>query len=45
MMLTPDLAKNVQFTYYPSGHMVYLNVDALKDFKGDLDNFYSGATK
>jgi carboxypeptidase C (cathepsin A) len=45
MMLTPDLAKNVEFTYYPSGHMVYLNVDALKDFKHDLDNFYSNLTK
>jgi carboxypeptidase C (cathepsin A) len=45
MMLTPDLAKNVHFTYYPSGHMVYLNVDALKDFKSDLDNFYSSVLK
>lgn len=45
MMLTPDLAKNVEFTYYPSGHMVYLNLDALKDFKRDLDIFYSGLTK
>ena len=41
MMLTPDLAKNVQFGYYPSGHMVYLNVDALKDFHHDLENFYA----
>jgi hypothetical protein len=40
MMLTPELAKNVSFTYYPSGHMVYLNVDALKDFKHDLAGFY-----
>jgi carboxypeptidase C (cathepsin A) len=45
MMLTPDLAKNVELTYYPSGHMVYLNVDALKDFKNDLDNFYTIVTK
>jgi len=45
MMLTPDLARNVEFTYYPSGHMVYLNVDALKDFKHDLDNFYANLTK
>lgn len=45
MMLTPELAKNVEFTYYPSGHMVYLNVDALKDFKRDLDNFYSGLAR
>jgi carboxypeptidase C (cathepsin A) len=40
MMLTPALAKNVSFAYYPSGHMVYLNVDALKDFKRDLAAFY-----
>ena len=45
MMLTPDLAKNVEFTYYPSGHMVYLNVDALKDFKRDLDTFYSNLSR
>ncbi len=45
MMLTPELAKNVEFTYYPSGHMVYLNVDALKDFKRDLDNFYANLAK
>ncbi len=41
MMLTPELAKNVEFRYYPSGHMVYLNVDALKDFKRDLTGFYA----
>jgi len=40
MMLTPELAKNVEFGYYPSGHMVYLNVDALKLFVHDLDGFY-----
>lgn len=45
MMLTPDLAKNVELTYYPSGHMVYLNVDALKDFKRDLDNFYASLAR
>jgi carboxypeptidase C (cathepsin A) len=41
MMLTPDLAKNVRFTYYPAGHMVYLNVEALKQFKHDLVDFYA----
>jgi carboxypeptidase C (cathepsin A) len=45
MLLTPDIAKNVEFTYYPSGHMVYLNVDALKTFKSDLAAFYSGLAK
>ena len=41
MMLTPDLAKNVEFGYYPAGHMVYLNVDALKEMKHDLAGFYT----
>lgn len=41
MMVTPQIAKNVEFGYYPSGHMIYLNVDALKDLKRDLDGFYS----
>jgi carboxypeptidase C (cathepsin A) len=41
MMVTPQIAKNVEFGYYPSGHMIYLNVDALKDLKHDLDGFYS----
>jgi carboxypeptidase C (cathepsin A) len=41
MMLTPELGKNVEFGYYPSGHMVYLNVDALKDLKRDVAAFYA----
>jgi carboxypeptidase C (cathepsin A) len=41
MMVTPDLAKNVEFGYYPSGHMIYLNVDALKQLTHDLDGFYA----
>jgi carboxypeptidase C (cathepsin A) len=41
MMLKPELAKNVSFGYYPAGHMVYLNVEALKQFKHDLVGFYA----
>jgi carboxypeptidase C (cathepsin A) len=41
MMVTPDLAKNVEFGYYPAGHMIYLNVEALKDLTHDLDGFYA----
>lgn len=42
--LEPKLRSNIEFAYYPSGHMVYLNVDALKQLKADLAAFYSKAT-
>jgi carboxypeptidase C (cathepsin A) len=42
--IDPKLRQNVSFTYYPSGHMVYLNLDALKQFKTDLAKFYDSAT-
>jgi hypothetical protein len=35
------LRGNIEFGYYPSGHMIYLNVDALKQFKADATGFYS----
>jgi carboxypeptidase C (cathepsin A) len=34
---------NVTWGYYPAGHMVYLNVDALKAFRQDLGKFYDSA--
>ena len=34
---------NVTWGYYPAGHMVYLNVDALKSFREDLSKFYDSA--
>ncbi len=40
MMLPPSIAQNVQFGYYPAGHMVYLNVDALKSMHADLERWY-----
>ena len=43
MQLDPSLEKNVRFGYYPSGHMIYLNPDALKQLKSDLAQFYSDA--
>lgn len=43
MLLPPKIAANIAYGYYPAGHMVYLNVDALKDMKKDMDKFYSGA--
>jgi carboxypeptidase C (cathepsin A) len=43
MSLPENLVGNVQFGYYPAGHMVYLNVDALKQMKSDLAKFYSAS--
>ena len=43
MSLPAKLMGNVQFGYYPAGHMVYLNVDALKEMKADMVRFYSAA--
>jgi carboxypeptidase C (cathepsin A) len=41
MGLEPALRGNVQFGYYPSGHMIYLNVDALRQLSSDLAGFIS----
>jgi carboxypeptidase C (cathepsin A) len=41
MSLDRKLRDNIQFGYYPAGHMIYLNVDALKQLRGDLESFYS----
>jgi carboxypeptidase C (cathepsin A) len=43
--LEPKLRANIEFAYYPSGHMIYLNVDALKQLKSDLAGFYSRAVE
>jgi carboxypeptidase C (cathepsin A) len=43
MQLDPQLKGNVRFAYYPSGHMVYLNPQALTQMKADLARFYDEA--
>jgi len=45
MNLEPELRGNVHFGYYPSGHMIYLNVDALHQLKDDLAKFIDQAAK
>jgi carboxypeptidase C (cathepsin A) len=45
MELPANLVGNVQFGYYPAGHMVYLNVEALKELKADMAKFYALAEK
>jgi len=39
MMLEPAQQHNLEFRYYPSGHMVYLNPDALHQMRLDVQNF------
>lgn len=43
MMLEPAQQANLEFCYYPSGHMVYLNPDALHRMRLDVQNFISEA--
>jgi len=45
MDLEPKLRQNIEFAYYPSGHMIYLNVDALKQLRADLAAFYQSAVR
>lgn len=40
MLLDKKLRGNVSFKYYPSGHMIYLNPDALHQLHSDLAAFY-----
>jgi len=44
MELDPSLRSNLHFAYYPSGHMVYLNVEALKALKADVARFYDATS-
>lgn len=41
--LDPAISKNIEFGFYPSGHMIYFDVDALKLLKADLARFYDEA--
>lgn len=40
MLLDAPLKGNVSFRYYPSGHMIYLNPEALHQLHADLADFY-----
>lgn len=43
MLLTPDLQKNVSYSYYESGHMTYADQKALTRMKQDLTRFFDEA--
>ena len=41
--VTPDMHKNISFTYYASGHMVYLDQTAHDKMHKDYTNFVNYA--
>jgi carboxypeptidase C (cathepsin A) len=41
--LDPALRRNVTYGFYPSGHMIYLNLPSLAALKRDLSAFYGSA--
>jgi hypothetical protein len=43
MNLDPAIRDNVQFTFYESGHMLYIERGAREKLKDDLDRFLAGA--
>ena len=43
MQIDPSLRANLRFAYYPAGHMVYTNPEALKTLHADLARFYDEA--
>ena len=43
MMLEPAAQRNLEFRYYPSGHMVYLNPAALHQMRVDVERFIDEA--
>jgi carboxypeptidase C (cathepsin A) len=44
LRLPPTLRSHIEYGFYPSGHMVYLNDEARRALKADLVRFYGEAT-
>jgi carboxypeptidase C (cathepsin A) len=43
MFLDPALKPNITMTYYEAGHMMYIHLESLKQFKKDFDAFMDSA--
>jgi carboxypeptidase C (cathepsin A) len=43
MNLDPAIRNNINFTFYESGHMLYIEKGAREQLKSDLDQFLTGA--
>ena len=42
VFLQDEALKNLQFTYYPSGHMIYMHEPSLAKFRGEAEVWYGG---
>jgi carboxypeptidase C (cathepsin A) len=43
MALEPKIAANIRYTYYPAGHMMYIDPPSAHRLKDDLASFYDSA--
>jgi carboxypeptidase C (cathepsin A) len=43
MALEPQLQANIRYTYYPAGHMMYIDPVSARQLKADLAAFYASA--
>jgi carboxypeptidase C (cathepsin A) len=43
MALEPRIAANIRYTYYPAGHMMYIDPASARQLKADIDSFYADA--
>ena len=43
MALDPQIAGNIRYTYYPAGHMMYMDPGSARQLKADLVQFYASA--
>jgi len=43
MQLGPTELQNIRYTYYPAGHMMYIDPESARRLKADLASFYSSA--
>jgi carboxypeptidase C (cathepsin A) len=43
MMLEPSIRKNVSFTYYEAGHMMYIDKKAREKLHRDIDDWINAS--
>ena len=43
MALDPHVAANIRYTYFPAGHMMYIDPGSARQLKSDIDAFYAAS--